>query len=96
LRKPVDGLFRADAERGGAVAVGLRQSGQRGIKPGEMIAELGGVRGALVRRQTLRRVRQHHFVAALDRVARRASSSRAASGDIVLRLRQPSDPDRGT
>ena len=68
LEEAVERLLGADAERRRAVAVRLREPGQRDVESLEMFAKLAGVRGALVRCQTLRRVRQHHFVAALDRV----------------------------
>ena len=80
LQETVERVRRADAERGRAVAIGLRQAGQRRFESLEMIAKLAGVRGALVCRQTLRRVRQHHFVAALDRVGAAGQLFSAASG----------------
>ena len=48
LQETVERVGRADAERGRALAVGLRQARQRRFEALEMFAELGGVRGALV------------------------------------------------
>ena len=86
LEESVERVLRADGKRRRAVAIGLREPGQRRVESLQVIAKLVAVRGALVCCQTLRRIGQHQFVAGLDRVD---ATGRAllvrASGDIRSR-----------